>query len=245
MQSNWRRAVLLAICTLGASVGCASPPTTQEQAATTAPSAPTTAPLVTQSAPKTDSARPPFVRPPVITNSDIRQDRIVRARMVPAPSPQPQRLTASFMLQIAGETESALANASTLSTLLTTTPILEPALATADVSMEQWRRNSGQITAQPAGSQLVTVTVSLADDEKLPSRATEKILGSVCEQAIATVVAAWDRQDAALTAQLAPPTAEGGRGQGARRGGAENRRRSAREDGSAAAQRARSQPIGA
>jgi chromosome segregation ATPase len=108
------------------------------------------------------------------------------------------------MLQIAGESDSALANASTLSNLLTTTPILEPALAAADISMAQWRRASGTITAQSTAPQLVTVIVTLSDDGKLPTGAAEKILGGVCEQAIAAVLAAWDRQDAALTSQLTP-----------------------------------------
>jgi hypothetical protein len=197
--SGWRRVVLF-MCTLGASVGCANAPATQHAA--TAPSSPATAPLVTQK----DSIRPTVTLPPFVTDSNFRRDRIVEARVIHASSAQsqPQRLTASFMLQIAGEGDSGLANASTLSNLLTTTPILEPALAAADISMEQWRRASGTITAQSTAPQLVTVVVALSDDGKLPTGAAEKILGGACEQAIAAVLAAWDRQDAALTSQLTP-----------------------------------------
>jgi hypothetical protein len=107
------------------------------------------------------------------------------------------------MLHIACDADVASSNANALTALLTTTPILTPACAEADISMEQWRR-AGTIEARQASQQLVHVTVSLARERGIGEEAATTVLRVACDRGSAAVVDAWDRQDVAVRARVEP-----------------------------------------
>jgi len=114
------------------------------------------------------------------------------------PAKPPSRYTASCILQIDSDAEQRRSEvAATVAALVTTTPILQPALIASDLSMEQWSR-VGTVEARLSGQRMVTVTVSLAADQGITPGTAQRVLGAICDQTRRAITASWahDREGA-------------------------------------------------
>ncbi len=107
------------------------------------------------------------------------------------------------MLQFTGGDDASPTGPGAFCTLLSTTPIVEPSVLAAGLSMDQWTR-LGHIEARPMSNEFVVVTLTLEPDGQVSAAAADRILRGVCERGTAAMVSAWEHQTAAFQSQLEP-----------------------------------------
>ena len=119
------------------------------------------------------------------------------------------KIAASYMIQFASDVENdgSASGPSAFCALISTTPIVEPAVTAAGITMDEWH-TLGHIEARPTSNQLVLVTLTLEPGGLMEglnrSAAVDKILRGVCERASAALTGAWERQTAAFQAEITP-----------------------------------------
>jgi len=107
------------------------------------------------------------------------------------------------MLQFTGGDDATPTGPGAFCTLLSTTPIVEPSVLAAGISMDQWTR-LGHIEARPMSNEFVVVSLTLEPDGQVSAAAGDRILRGVCERGTAALVSAWEHQTAAFQSQLEP-----------------------------------------